>query len=291
MDLGVYELGGFYDEIFEGPGRPRSGATRLVEKLQSLTDGELQHRQRAAELALLNMGITFTVYGDQSGTERIFPFDLVPRIVEAKEWAHVEKGLRQRIHALNLFLADIYSERRIVRDGVIPDYVIDSSRGYHKACMGLKPPRGIWCHVTGTDLVRGSDGVFYVLEDNLRCPSGISYVLENRLVMKRVFPIVFGESSVRPVDDYPTHLLDALGYLAADGIEDPTVAVLTPGIYNSAYFEHSFLAQQMGIELVEGRDLVGLRPDQVLRLGIGFLAQDDDIFAGQIRRPAPDKQD
>jgi uncharacterized circularly permuted ATP-grasp superfamily protein len=218
--------------------------------------GELQQRQRAAEQTLLHMGITFNVYGDDAGTERIFPFDLIPRIVEAADWAYIERGLKQRIQALNLFIADIYQARHIIKDGVVPEFLLQSAKGFLQPCIGLQPPRGIWCHITGTDLVRDRDGQFYVLEDNLRCPSGVSYVLENRQVLKRTFPQVFEASRVRPVDDYPSRLLDMLQYLAPDNISAPTVVLLTPGIYNSAYFEHAFLAQQMGIELVEGRDLV-----------------------------------
>jgi uncharacterized circularly permuted ATP-grasp superfamily protein len=202
------------------------------------------------------MGITFNVYGDTAGTERIFPFDLVPRIVAASEWDHVERGLKQRIRALNLFLDDIYHEQKIVKDGVIPAEIIHSARCFRAPCVGINPPLGVWCHVTGTDLVRHRDGQIYVLEDNLRCPSGVSYVLANRVVMKRTFPQVFESSRIRPVDDYPSRLLDMLESLSPPGVDSPRVVVLTPGIYNSAYFEHSFLAQQMGVELVEGRDLI-----------------------------------
>jgi uncharacterized circularly permuted ATP-grasp superfamily protein len=196
------------------------------------------------------------VYGESDGTERIFPFDIVPRIVEAAEWQWLERGLKQRVYALNLFIDDIYHEQRILKDKVIPKDLILSSRAFRQACMGLNPPRGVWCHITGTDFVRDKDGQMYVLEDNLRCPSGVSYVLESRQILKRTFPQVFSASRVRPVDDYPSHLLKMLQYLSPNYVQTPTVALLTPGIYNSAYFEHSFLAQQMGVELVEGRDLV-----------------------------------
>jgi uncharacterized circularly permuted ATP-grasp superfamily protein len=202
------------------------------------------------------MGITFNVYGDSAGTERIFPFDIIPRIVDSTEWKWVERGLKQRVYALNLFIDDIYHEQKIIKDKVIPEGLINSARSFRQACVGLNPPRGIWCHITGTDLVRDSDGQIYVLEDNLRCPSGVSYVLQNRVVMKRTFPQVFESSRIRPVDDYPSRLRDMLESVAPAGVESPRVVVLTPGIHNSAYFEHSFLAQQMGVELVEGRDLV-----------------------------------
>jgi uncharacterized circularly permuted ATP-grasp superfamily protein len=256
LKFDMYETGGFHDEMFMSDGRPRLGARLLEEKIESLSDGELLQRQQAAERALLRMGITFNVYGDNAGNERIFPFDIVPRIVEAKEWKWIERGLKQRVYALNLFIEDIYHDQKIIKDKVVPEHLIRSARAFREACVGLNPPRGIWCHITGTDLVRDSDGQIYVLEDNLRCPSGVSYVLENRQIMKRTFPQVFGASRVCPVDDYPSRLLDMLQYLSSDFVPLPTVAVLTPGMYNSAYFEHSFLAQQMGVELVEGRDLV-----------------------------------
>ena len=256
MRFTQYDPAGFFDEMFGEPQRPRPAARALVQFINRLPEGELLRRQRSAERALLNMGITFNVYGDSAGTERIFPFDLVPRIVSAAEWATIERGLKQRIEALNLFIDDIYHEQRIIKDGVMPAEVIRSATAYRPQCEGLRPPRGIWCHVTGTDLVRHSDGNVYVLEDNMRCPSGVSYVLGNRNVMKRTFSQVFESSRIRPVHDYPSRLRGLLEYLAPSDVEAPRVVVLTPGIYNSAYFEHSFLAQQMGVELVEGRDLV-----------------------------------
>src|SRR5262249_41587347 len=210
------------------------------------------------------------VYGDSAGTERIFPFDLVPRIVSAAEWRGIERGLKQRIQALNLFIDDVYHGQQIVKDGVVPAAMLRSAASFRSQCVGLKPPRGIWCHVTGTDLVRDGDGQIYVLEDNLRCPSGVSYVLENRAVMKRTFPKVFESSRIRPVDDYPHRLRDMLEFLSPDGVDAPRVVVLTPGTYNSAYFEHSFLAQQMGVELVEGRDLVVLDGYVWMRTTKGF---------------------
>jgi uncharacterized circularly permuted ATP-grasp superfamily protein len=256
MKFSEYDPGEFVDEMFGARCQPHAAARALVQLIDGMPDGELLRRQRAAERALLTLGITFNVYGDSAGTERIFPFDLVPRIVSAAEWQTIERGLKQRIHALNLFIDDIYHDRRIVRDGVVPAEVIASAKACRAECAGMNPPRGIWCHVTGTDLVRHCDGQIYVLEDNLRCPSGVSYVLENRNVMKRTFPQVFASSRIRPVDDYPSRLRGMLEYLTPAGVESPRVVVLTPGIYNSAYFEHSFLARQMGVELVEGRDLV-----------------------------------
>lgn len=251
-----YDPEGFFDEYFNVSGKAHPGAQPLVDKINSLPPGEILERQRSIERALLRMGITFTVYGDEQGTEKIFPFDIVPRIIEAYEWGHIEAGLKQRIQALNLFLNDIYGEQQIIKDGIIPASIIEDAASFRKQCLGLKPPKGIWCHITGTDLVRHSDGGIYVLEDNLRCPSGVSYVLQNRLVMKRSFPQVFARSSVRPVVDYPSQLYETLRSLAPEHISEPTVVVLTPGIYNSAYFEHTFLAQQMGVELVQGSDLV-----------------------------------
>ena len=242
--------------MFGENGEPRASARSLVHNIESLPDGELLSRQKAADRALLQMGITFNVYGEGAGTEKIFPFDVVPRIVPAIEWSRIEKGLKQRIQALNLFINDLYHGQKILKDGIVPADIVLSSKAFRKQCMGFNPPRGIWCHVTGTDLVRHRDGQIYVLEDNLRCPSGVSYVLENRAVMKSMFPQVFAASKIRPVSNYPSRLRDMLEYLSPDHVTAPRCVVLTPGIHNSAYFEHSFLAQQMGIELVEGRDLV-----------------------------------
>ena len=291
MDFGGYDLGGFYDEMFAAPAVPRPGAALLARRLQTMSTEDLASRQRAAERTLLHLGITFTVYGDQQGTERIFPFDIIPRIVASSEWNVLERGLRQRIQALNLFLSDLYGPQRIVQEGVIPAEVIRSARSYRKVCEGLKPPGGIWCHITGTDLVRGADGKMYVLEDNLRCPSGVSYVLENRRVMKSSFPQVFDETRVRPVADYPGRLLDVLQHIAPRDAAAPRVVLLTPGVYNSAYFEHAFLAQQMGIELVEGRDLVvrdgrvAMRTTQGFeRVDVIYRRIDDDFLDPQAFR-------
>src|SRR3984893_5553096 len=256
MRFEQYQTGPFFDEMFEPGCEPRAAARALVQLIEAMTDGELLRRQQAAERALLHMGITFNVYGDSAGTERIFPFDLVPRIVAAAEWNGIEQGLKQRIRALNLFIDDVYHGQKIIKDGVIPAEIIRTASSFRKQCVDMNPPGGVWCHITGTDLVRDRDGQVYVLEDNLRCPSGVSYVLENRVVMKRTFPKVFESSRIRPVDDYPSRLRDMLESLSPPEMESPRVVVLTPGIHNSAYFEHSFLAQQMGVELVEGRDLI-----------------------------------
>jgi uncharacterized circularly permuted ATP-grasp superfamily protein len=228
----------------------------LIEQLNSMVMDDIVHRQQSMDRALMQMGITFTVYGAAEGTEKIFPFDLIPRIVESFEWGHIEAGLKQRIRALNHFIHDVYHQQEIVNEGVVPRDLLIQAKSFRQQCVGLNPPGEIWCHVTGTDLVRHSDGAIYVLEDNLRCPSGVSYVLQNRMIMKRTFPQVFVASKVRPVTDYPSQLYATLAGLSPSHVSEPTVVVLTPGIYNSAYYEHSFLAQQMGIELVEGRDLV-----------------------------------
>jgi len=257
MVLERYDTGGFHDEMFDAEGGARPEAKLLLETISALEEGQLQRCQRAAERLLVQLGITFNVYGDATGAERTFPFDLIPRIVRSDEWDSIERGLKQRIHALNLFINDIYHDQKILKDKAIPEEIIKSAIFYRPQCVGLNPPLGVWCHITGTDLVRNGDGQIYVLEDNLRVPSGVSYVLANRDLMKRTFPQVFAGLRVRPVIDYPSRLLETLESVAPKGADDsPSVVVLTPGMYNSAYFEHSFLAQSMGIPLVEGRDLV-----------------------------------
>ncbi len=292
MTFGNYKTEGFYDEMFISEGKVRPEVRLLVERVESLSNGELRRRHQSAERALMRMGITFNVYGASQGAERIFPFDIIPRTVAAEEWDWLEHGLRQRIRALNLFIDDIYHDQRIVKDKVIPEEIILSAQGFRKQCIGLDPPRAIWCHITGTDLVRDRDGQVYVLEDNLRCPSGVSYVLENRRVMKRTFPSVFEGLGVRPVYDYPSRLLAMLEDVAPRGADPPEVAVLTPGMYNSAYFEHSFLAQQMGVELVEGGDLV-VSDGQVkmrttrglVRVDVIYRRIDDDFLDPRVFRP------
>jgi len=233
----------------------------------------------------LNLGITFNVYGSSDGKEKIFPFDIIPRVIDVEEWKMVEKGLKQRIYALNLFIDDIYNEQKIIKDKVIDEELIKSSSTFREQCRFMKPSKGIWCHITGSDLIRDKDGRFYVLEDNLRCPSGISYVLENRQITKRTFPQIFESLNVLPVDDYPSKLIDMLQYIAPNGASEPTIALLTPGVYNSAYFEHSFLARQMGIELVEGKDLVAkddflyMRTTKGLkRIDVLYRRIDDDFL-------------
>ena len=258
MPFDLYDPEDFYDELFVATGKPRSHSVSLIKHMTSLGIEQLEQQRLTAEIALYKLGVTFNVYNDARGVEKIFPFDIIPRIIPAQEWSNLETGLKQRIQALNLFLNDIYGEQKIVKDGKIPTAIIETASGFLKPCIGIKPPAGIWCHITGTDLVRDKDGGWYVLEDNLRSPSGISYVLENRRVMKSTFPEIFHTMAVAPVDDYPSQLLETLLNVAPAQLPNPTVVVLTPGIYNSAYYEHSFLAQQMGVELVEGRDLVVL---------------------------------
>ena len=255
MKFEDYETDGFYDEIFEASDKPRPGSKLLIDRLKSFPYDEIKKRQKSAEAALFNMGVTFTVYEDQAGLEKIFPFDIIPRIIESGEWEILEKGLKQRIYALNQFIHDVYNDKKIIKDKVVPSEIVYSGKCYLKQCEGLNPPKQIWNHITGTDIIRDEKGSYFILEDNLRCPSGVSYVLENRQVMKRTFPKVFGDLDVRAVDDYPHRLFEALEYISVDS-NLPNIVLLTPGIYNSAYFEHSYLAQQMGIELVEGRDLV-----------------------------------
>ena len=251
-----YETGEFYDELFLDTGAARDVARLLTSRIEELPDGELLQRQQMAERSLFRMGITFNVYGADEGVEKIFPFDLIPRIIAADEWNRIESGLKQRIKAINLFVNDCYHDQEIFSEGIIPRYILDGAESYREQCAGLNPPKGIWCHITGTDLVRDKDGTIYVLEDNLRCPSGVSYVLQNRYVMKKSFPWLFDAMQVRPVVDYPSRLFQLLEGLAPANIESPTIGLLTPGVFNSAYYEHSFLAQQMGIQLVEGRDLI-----------------------------------
>ncbi len=251
-----YELGSVYDEMFQGPGRSRSHYGALLEELASVSLDELRRRQTDADRAFLAQGITFTVYGDEQGTERIFPFDLVPRIITADEWGTLERGLTQRITAINLFLKDVYHEGRILAEGVVPRELVYSCRHYRREMRGVRVHRDAYVSVAGTDLVRLEDGRFVVLEDNLRVPSGVSYMLANREMTKRIFPGLFNRYNVRPIAHYGQALLATLRALAPSGCADPAIVVLTPGVGNSAYFEHAFLAREMGVPLVEGRDLL-----------------------------------
>lgn len=251
-----YELGVAYDEMFRSNGRPRPHYRALFSKLLSLPAQELRRFKHEADVYFFNQGITFTVYGRDEGTERIFPHDLLPRIISCSEWETIERGLTQRVTALNLFLKDIYNDRKILKDGVIPGEVIYTCKHFRRQMHGVKVPRDVYVSVCGTDLVRMPKGEFLVLEDNLRVPSGVSYMLTSRKVMKQIFPILFRKYGVRPIEHYSQALLATLRSLAPGGRSNPTIVLLTPGAYNSAYFEHTYLARQMGIEMVEGRDLV-----------------------------------
>jgi uncharacterized circularly permuted ATP-grasp superfamily protein len=251
-----YETGPFFDEMFSSDGSVRAHYRQLLDRFGGMEPAEFDRKRALAERSYLNQGITFTVYSGDEGTERIMPFDLIPRIIPAEEWAVIEKGLVQRLHALNQFLYDIYHGQRIVKEGIIPEEIIRSAKHFRPELVGFDLPNDIYIHVCGSDLIRGADGRYMVLEDNGRCPSGVSYLLENRQAMKRVFPRLFSRHAVRSVDRYPQELLAALRYSAPHGNPDPTVVLLTPGVYNSAYFEHSFLARAMGIEIVVGPDLV-----------------------------------
>lgn len=279
-----YQLTAGYDEMFEAPGVPRPHYAALHRLLSEITREDFEPRRQVADLDFLRRGITFTVYSSDEGVEKIFPFDLVPRIVPVSEWRALEAGLQQRIRALNMFLMDVYHDRRILRDGVVPVEMVLGSPNYRWEMVGIDPPRDIYIHIVGSDLVRDAQGIYRVLEDNLRTPSGVSYMLLNRTVLKTTFPSIFANRKVLPVETYPQELLKMLRAMAP-GISDPQVAVLTPGLYNSAYFEHSFLARAMGIPLVEGSDLVvrdnrlfmrtthGLRPIDVL-----YRRVDDDFL-------------
>jgi uncharacterized circularly permuted ATP-grasp superfamily protein len=254
--LNNYAPEDFFDEMVAGSSDVRTHYQRFVERFGMVNREEFEAKRRAVDLAFLRQGITFNVYGDSQGTERIFPFDLIPRIIPANEWEHLERGLEQRITALNLFLHDVYHGQRIMKDGVVPPFYVLSAKHFRREFVGFEVPKDIYVHICGTDLIRDKDGTYLVLEDNCRSPSGVSYVLENRRAMKRSFPGIFESVGVRPVDSYSTDLLKTMEYIAPAGVAEPTVVLLTPGAYNSAYFEHTYLARQMGIEIVEGRDLV-----------------------------------
>ncbi len=251
-----YATDGFFDEMMSADGRVRPHYAQFLKHFGAVTPAEFDAKRRAVDLAFLRQGVTFNVYGDSQGAERIFPFDLVPRIIPASEWEHLEAGLTQRITALNLFLHDIYHEQHILNDGTIPPHYVMSAKHFRREFVNVKVPGDIYIHICGTDIIRDDQGKYLVLEDNARCPSGVSYVLENRRALKRTFPEIFEAGGVRPVESYPTELLKTLQHVAPVGVAEPTVVLLTPGAYNSAYFEHTYLARQMGIEIVEGRDLL-----------------------------------
>ncbi|MCG2634113.1 MAG: circularly permuted type 2 ATP-grasp protein [Gammaproteobacteria bacterium] len=278
IDWKSYAPAPHYDELISTPGHPRAGARGLARYLSRLDDTELQARKAAAELAILEMGITFTVYSEGRNIDRVWPFDIVPRIIPGREWTRVEEGLKQRLIALNLFIDDLYGAQRIIKDKVVPKEVLAGSANFRKQCIGVKPALGVWAHICGSDLVRDDSGTLYVLEDNLRVPSGVSYMLENRVVMKRAFPELFENQIIRPVDAYPNQLFDMLAAISPRPMDYPQVVVLTPGVFNSAYFEHAFLAQRMGAELVEGSDLIVGEDDCVYMRTIEGLERVDVIY-------------
>jgi uncharacterized circularly permuted ATP-grasp superfamily protein len=276
---GSYKVKNLYDELLRATGRPRPAAQALCSYLRALKDTEIEEYKVAAETAIHVMGITFTVYTEDEGSiDRAWPFDIIPRIIDRKEWLTVEAGLKQRVQALNLFIDDLYHQQHIVKDGIFPEELLRDSKNFRPECVGVNPPLGIWAHICGSDLVRDKSGTFYVLEDNLRIPSGVSYMLENRLVMKRLFSEMFEQYNILPVDDYPSLLYDTLSALSPRPGDQPEVVVLTPGIYNSAYFEHAYLAQQMGVELVEGGDLTVDKNNIVYMRTIEGLTRVDVIY-------------
>jgi len=266
-----YRTNGAWDELIDSEGRPRPHARHLMQYLSSLDDKELLSRKVASEIAIREMGISFTVYTEGGNIDRAWPFDIIPRIIELSEWRRIEDGLKQRLTALNLFINDVYNDQEILKEGIVPAELILKSRNFLEPCKGVTPPYGVWANICGSDLVRDGDGEVYVLEDNLRVPSGVSYMIENRQVTKRVFPELFEDHSILPVDEYTSQLFEMLASLSPRDLDYPEIAVLTPGIYNSAYFEHSFLAQGMAAELVEGSDL--------------FVGDDDCVYMRTVFGP------
>ena len=278
IDWGEYDPGDFYDEIISSPGNARAAARGLVSFVRKMTMKHLTSRQQAADLAIQEMGISFTVYSEGENIDRAWPMDIIPRIIALREWQGLEKGLVQRLAALNMFIDDLYNKQKILKNRVVPRELIDSSPEFLEQCIGAKPRYGVWSHICGSDLVRDNDGTMYVLEDNLRVPSGVSYMLENRAVSKRVLPQLFEKHFIQPVDDYPSQLFETLASLSPRSADRPEIVVMTPGIYNSAYFEHAYLAQRMGAELVEGSDLVVGDDDKVYMRTIRGLERVDVIY-------------
>ncbi|WP_316676452.1 circularly permuted type 2 ATP-grasp protein [uncultured Tolumonas sp.] len=266
-----YDPNVYYDELIDFSGAPRPPAKRLLKYLDALAVDELEKRRLTAEATVQEMGISFTVYTEEGNIDRTWPFDIIPRTIEAKDWMVAEAGLKQRLTALNRFIDDLYHDQNCIKDGIIPEYIITKSKNFRPECVGVSPAYGVWAHICGTDLVRDETGQFYVLEDNLRVPSGVSYMLENRAITKRVLPELFENDDIKPIDAYTSQLFDMLAALSPRKIARPEIVVLTPGIYNSAYFEHAFLAQQMGVELVEGSDL--------------FIGKDDCVYTKTIYGP------
>jgi len=279
IDWASYDPGQAYDDIIDGAGEPRVAARELAHQLGALSPHELRSRQLAAERAIVATGITFTVYSEGQNIDRAWPFDIVPRTLDRSEWVQTEAGLKQRLRALNHFIDDVYHDQRIVSAGKFPREILESSKHFLPACMGANPAHRVWANICGSDLVRDKDGTMYVLEDNLRVPSGVSYMLENRSITKQVFPELFARQNIQPVDDYPAELFNMLVSLSPRPGDDPEVVVLTPGIYNSAYFEHAYLARRMGAELVEGGDLLVADDDCVYMRAIEGLTRVDVIYS------------
>ena len=279
MNLKHYPLqAGLYDELISSQGRGRHGLGELSKFLRGASDASLNEKKAAAELAIKTLGISFTVYSDGENIDRQWPFDIIPRLIQQAEWQKVEMGLKQRLKALNLFINDIYNDREIIKDGIIPHEIIASSKDYRPECEGIQPKFGTWAHICGSDLIRDRDGSLYVLEDNLRVPSEVSYMLENRNISKRIMPELLERHQVLPVDDYPSQLFETLCSLSPRNIKRPEVVLLTPGTFNSAYFEHAFLAQRMGIELVQGSDLIVDSDDCVYMKTVAGLEKVDVIY-------------
>ncbi|KAA1171938.1 circularly permuted type 2 ATP-grasp protein [Marinobacter salinexigens] len=278
MDWKSYDPNGFFDELVSHDGSIRPPAKQLVTYLESLPPEEIESRRQMAEATIQEMGVSFTVYTDEGTIDRAWPFDIVPRTISARQWRTTAAGLTQRLKALNLFIDDLYHDQKILKDGIVPEEIITKSKNFRPECVGINPPLGVWAHICGTDLVRDGDGEFYVLEDNLRVPSGVSYMLENRAITKRVLPELFEQDDILPVNDYCSNLFDTLQSLSPRKVRTPVIVVLTPGIFNSAYFEHTFLAQQMGVELVEGSDLVVGDDDCVYMRTISGLERVDVIY-------------
>jgi uncharacterized circularly permuted ATP-grasp superfamily protein len=278
IDWSQYQTGGFFDEMITDKGGARKASQRVIKYLGKLSREELESRRVAAESTVRDMGVSFTVYSDGENIDRTWPFDLIPRVISAKEWEQTANGLKQRVRALNLFINDVYHEQKIFKDGVVPEYLIKDSKNFRPECVGINPPKGVWAHICGCDLVRAGDGKFYVLEDNLRVPSGVAYMLENREISKRVLPELFETNNILPVDDYPTKLFNMLASVSPRKVRQPEIVILTPGIYNSAYFEHAYLAQQLGVELVEGSDLFVDKDDCVYMKTISGLERVDVVY-------------
>ncbi len=273
-----YRPDGVFDELVDPAGQPRQAARAVCDFMAGLDAGELRLRRQAIDAAIVTMGISFTTYDDGQNIDRAWPFDPIPRVMGEREWRRIDAGLRQRLTALNLFIDDLYNAQRIVRDKVFPAELLAGSRNFRRACQGITPRFGVWAHICGTDLVRDRDGTVYVLEDNLRVPSGVSYMLENRMLMKSVFPELFSSNPIMPVDDYAAALHDTLAALSPRETDRPVIVLLTPGVFNSAFFEHSYLAQQTGAQLVQGSDLLVGSDDVVYMKTIAGLRRVDVIY-------------